>query len=208
MTNRTRVGIVLLICTQGIAAAGCGDRESVGLIPIPPSPLPPTSVSTQSGQYTMTVTADTSCADLPNEARMRTYEATVMPNTSWHDPSNTHFDVWARGPFLAGFTSSDRIVMAEADRITFWLGNLRGQPALVEQLSATTYVAFGGEASAPVDRSVSSIAASFDGFIDYCVMKSATELPVEGFLYDCASDRALTRTRCESNNHRLTLTRR
>jgi hypothetical protein len=131
-----------------------------------------------------------------------------MPNTSWHDPTNTHFDVWARGPFIDGFNSSDRIVMAVADHITFWLGNLRGQPALVEQLSATTYVAFGGGASASVDLSVSTIAASFDGFIDYCVMKAATELPVEGFLYDCASDRALTRTRCESNKHGLTLTRR
>jgi hypothetical protein len=132
----------------------------------------------------------------------------VVPNTSWHDPANTYFDVWARGPFLDGFTSSDRIVMAVADRITFSLGNLRGQPALVEQLSATTYVAFGGRAFAPVDLSVSSIAASFEGFIDYCIMRSTTALPVEGGLYDCASDRALTRRRCESNNHRLTLTRR
>ena len=210
MTNRARAGIVLLICTQGMAAAGCGDRELVGPMATAPSPLPPTSVATPPSEYMLTVTADGSCADLPNEARTRTYGATVTPNTSWHYPanSNIHFDVWARGPFLDGFTSSDRIVMAVADRITFWLGNLRGQPALVERLSANTYVAFGGGASASVGQSASSIVAAFDGFIDYCVMKSATELPVEGLLYNCAPGRALARTRCESNNHRLTLTRR
>lgn len=208
MTNRLRAGIVLLMCTHGIAAAGCGDRGLAAPMATAPSPLPPTSVSTPPSAFTLTITADSSCTDLPNEARTRTYGATVTPNTSWHYPDNTHFDVWARGPFLAGFTSSDRIVMAVTDRITFFLGNLRGQPALVEQLSATTYVAFGGGASASVDQAASSIAASFDGFIDYCVMKSATELPVQGLLYDCAPDRALTRTRCESNEHRLTLTRR
>ena len=95
------------------------------------------------------------------------------------------------------------------DHVWFWLGYMRGQPALVEQLSATTYFAFGGAgASGPADPSASSIAVSFDGYIDYCVMKSATELPVEGNLYSCAPERALTRTRCESNKHRLTLTRR
>jgi hypothetical protein len=167
------------------------------------------AAANMTGEYTLTVTADSSCDELPNEVRTRTYGATVTPNTSWHYPDNTHFDVWARGPFLVGFTSSDRIVMAMAeDHIWFWLGSLRGQPALVEQLSPTTYVAFGGGASASVDTSASSIPASLYGFIDYCVMKSATELPVEGSLYNCAPDRALTRTRCESNEHRLTLTRR
>jgi hypothetical protein len=79
------------------------------------------------------------------DVRTRTYGATVTPNTSWHYPTGTHFDVWASGPFLDGFTGSDRIVMAMAgNHVWFWLGNVRGQPALVEQLSATTYLAFGG----------------------------------------------------------------
>jgi hypothetical protein len=213
MTNRTRAAIVLLICTQGIVPAGCGYRDLAAPMPTAPSRLPPTGSPPPSagvtGEYTLTVTADSSCIDLPTDARTRAYEATVTPNVSWHDPTNTHFDVWASGPFLDAFKSSDRIVMVVAgDRVTFSLSNFRGQPALVEPLSATSYVAFGGAATASAAPSAASIAAVFGGFIDYCVMKSATELPVEGFLYDCSTDRALTRTRCESSNHRLSLTRR
>lgn len=170
-------------------------------------PVPPVNMA---GEYTLTVAADSACADLPNEARTRTYGATSTPNPFGRHPVNTYLDVWVSGPtFLKDFNSSERFVITVAgDYVAFWLGDQQGQPGFVEQLSATTYVAVGGAASASVGASASSITTPFAGYIDYCVMRSATEPPVDGYRYACRPDRAIAHARCESNSHRLIWERR
>ena len=157
---------------------------------------------------TLTVAADSACADLPNEARTRTYGATLTPNSFY--PANTYLDVWVSGPsFLEDFNSAERFVITVAgDYVAFGLGAGNGYPAFVEQLSATTYVAIGGAGSTSVAASASSITVPFSGYIDYCVVISATEPPVNGHLYDCRADRAIAHARCESNNHRMIWDRR
>jgi hypothetical protein len=162
------------------------------------------AVESIAGTYTLTVTADASCGSLPEELRTRTHTATVTFNSVWQ-LATLNFDVWISGPeFLEGFDSSERFgVELTDDEARFWLGDSHGQPAFVEQLSATTYLAIGGKSSTPVVPGSSSIATSMDGYIEYCVMKSRTDIPVEGYLYHCAPDKALARARCESNNHRL-----
>lgn len=94
------------------------------------------------------------------------------------------------------------------DNAIVGLGSVQGQPAFVEQLSATEYLAIGGSASATL-LDVPSFAASMDGYVEYCVTKSSTDTPVQDDLYDCAPPHSiLTRVRCESNKHRLNWDRR
>ena len=122
----------------------------------------------------------------------------------------TYFDVSvSNARFLSNFDSTERFPIAVAgDYLSIWLGDGQTQPAFVEMLSASTYVAFGGRASATVAETQPSIAASFTGFVDYCVMPSEREPPVNGDLYACPDATALVHVRCQSSNHRLTLTPR
>ena len=156
------------------------------------------------GAFTLTVTADVACDTLPAALRRRTYGATVALNPYWQ-PGTLHFDVSITGPtFLVGFDSSERFYATVADDLArFGLGSAQGQPAFVEQLSPTAYVAIGGSASVALPATVASFTASMDGYVEYCVMKSSADAPVQGYLYDCASERVMTRVRCESNKHRL-----
>jgi hypothetical protein len=157
-----------------------------------------------SGEFTLTVTMDAACDSFPTELRTRTYGATWTLDPSWHAEED-YYDIGISGPgFLQGFTSSERFYVAVTDDdASFVLGSALGQPAFVEQLSPVAYFAIRGWASASLRSSVSSFEASMDGYFEYCVMKSPADAPVEGRLYDCASNRVLTRVRCESNRHRL-----
>jgi hypothetical protein len=74
---------------------------------------------------------------------------------------------------------------------------------LVEQLTPTTFLAVQGLGFASIDGSASTIAARFDGVIDYCALKSES-----GWNYNCTTGPAIAHASCESKNHRLTLTRR
>jgi hypothetical protein len=106
--------------------------------------------------------------------------------------------------FLRGFDSAERFyVGATEDAANFGLGSRQGQPAFVEQLSPTAYFAIGGSATASLAASATSFDAAMDGYLEYCVMKSAADVPVQGHLYECASDQVLTRVRCEASTHRL-----
>jgi hypothetical protein len=168
------------------------------------STTPPANLA---GDYTMTLTADPACQDIPVESRSRTYRAAVVPNGG--SPA-TYFDVSvSQARFLSGFDSVERFSIAIAgDYASIWLGDRQTQPGFVEMLDASTYVAFGGGASATLDRTAPSIDVFFDGFVDYCVMPSPTDLPVASFVYACPDARAISHVRCQSSRHRLTLARR
>ena len=156
------------------------------------------------GDYTATLSADNACSDLPSEARSRTYNASIVPFGSartayWieiQSPSlpSTAFEAGVTGDFLALRFNSD--------------------PGMVEQIAPNTYVAVGGGGSATVVPEASLIAATFDGYIEYCRLKDSSAFPREGCI---AGDSALAEptpsqpvnfARCQSRNHRLTFTRR
>jgi hypothetical protein len=202
MRHRPTGGFLVVLAA---ALVGCDDLRA----PTAPSALLPQSrpaahVGRLSGEFTLTLTTDAACDSLPIELRTRTYGATWIANTYWHSPG-TYYDIWISGPtFLQDFNSSERFYAAVTDDdANFGLGSLQGQPAFVEQLSASAYFAIGGAAAAALSSSASSFAASMDGYVEYCVMKSPADVPVQGRLYDCATDKVLTRVRCESNKHRL-----
>ena len=160
-------------------------------------PVAPVSIA---GEYTLTFQADSACTDLPIEVRTRRYTAIVTPdNSDASIPSNTKFDAVLGGPsFLADY-GGFRIGVAGG----YLALNLDGGegPRLVEEFASNTYVAIGGFAAATVGPVFSTIAAPFDGSIEYCERRS----PI-GSLPPC--DLPVARARCTSKNHRLTLTRR
>jgi hypothetical protein len=79
-------------------------------------------------------------------------------------------------------------IAVAGEYIELWFGG--DQPVLVEQLSPTSYVAFGATASASAGGSPGSLATSFKGFIDQCEMTSATDIPTDGYDYRCDPPRA------------------
>ena len=202
MRDRPTSGFLVVLAATLV---GCDDlRAPTAPSALLPQPRPAAQVGRLSGEFTLTITTDAACDSLPIELRTRTYGATWILNSYWHTPG-TYYDIWISGPtFLQDFNSSERFYAAvTGDDANFGLGSLQGQPAFVEQLSASTYFAIGGSAEAALPSSVSSFAASMDGYVEYCVMKSPADAPVDGYLYACAPGRALTRVRCESNKHRL-----
>ena len=224
MTNTLRRAAVFVMLALALTAGACGGDSSVtGPTPLAPAaprttaPTPPGGGEPLglAGEYTLTVKVDSACADLPDELRTRTYSASLTLST-YSRFGETNFEIVIGGPkFLEGFDSRERFSFeVDHDRGTFHLGSASGQPAFVEQLSATAYFAIGGVAHAPVaarPSSTSSIDASMTGYVEYCVMKSPDVFPVEGSpwtQYNCAPDQALTHARCESNGHRLRWERR
>jgi hypothetical protein len=151
------------------------------------------------GDYTLTFTADSACAVLPNT--VRTYAATLVPVTSSYHPANTLYNGTVSGAaFLEGYNGF--VVGVAGDYIAGWIGDLHGDPGFVEQVAPTTYFALGGGAVGSVTDG-STIAASFDGFLDSCELQSAM-----GSRYSCTPGPTAIRAQCNSRNHRLTLTRR
>lgn len=168
--------------------------------------LPEGSVN-MAGEYSLTITADGACTDLPTQVRTRAYAAIVTPSR-WLP---TYFEVLLAGaPLLGRYEMAERSSIAVAGNYVALQFGGGEQPALVEQLSPTSYVAFGATASASTSANgpPASIATSFKGFIDYCEMTADTDIPMDGYDYRCDPPRAVAHVRCESQGHRLTLTRR
>jgi hypothetical protein len=153
------------------------------------------------GEYRLTFIADGTCTDLPSELRTRTYNATITPVSNSRNPPNTSFQVAISGAqFLKGYESFP--IGVAGDLVAF---ELRGEgPYLVEEVAPNTYIGFDGRAEASVGTSrVSTISASFQGWVDYCALKSPM-----GQYYECRAGLATARVECESKSHQLILTRR
>ena len=155
------------------------------------------------GDYTLTFVADSACTNLPVELRQRHYEATLVPSdlgwpaTPAH--SETSFKVTARGSdFPAGLNGF--YLNVAGTYINVSLGD-HTDPGFTERVAPNTYLAFGGWGVTSAEAPVSTIVASFQGWIDVCVN------PDMGSRYDCTPGPAVARTRCESTSHRLILTR-
>ena len=166
------------------------------------------------GDYTLTFTADAACPNLPPEARVRSYPATIAPSQYLTVPANTLLHVTVGGgSFLDTLNGFD--IGVAGDYLGFSLDGGH-DPTIVEQLAPNTYLAFSGSAAASVGTPpASTISTSFDGWIDYCVMPSP--IPSAHGYYNCGTSNttgepipgaAVVYAHCESKAHRLTLTRR
>ncbi len=165
------------------------------------------------GDYTLTLDADSTCSTFPEELRSRSYAATITPTTTPTGPSNSSLELTVtNAPTLVAWRNLNGFRIGVAGQVVYF--DLHGghDPSLVEQLDRTTYLAYSGSARTTVSASApATISAPFDGWIDYCMMRSPM-----GLAYICGTDNdgnpipgaSVTRNHCESPNHRLTLTRR
>jgi hypothetical protein len=188
----TKEGHITAIQTLGPFCAPCNPNRWVNFaLEVLDSPT-----ISMAGDYTMTFVADANCTMLPENTRSRTFTATISPAQNVTS-TNPHFTIRVGGAtFLEGW---DSVAMGVAGNyVAFWL------ETLVERIAPTALLTFAGQAAASVDTSdLSTIALRFDGSIEYCVTGSEQD----GFPA-CFRNQAVTRARCDSNNHQLILTRR
>jgi hypothetical protein len=156
-----------------------------------------------SGDYTLTfVVASTCAAALPDAARRRTYNATVTRMPAAGAQPNPRFAVTVSSPPALGDYRSFMVGVA-GDYLGAYLGDLHGTPGVAEQIAPDAQVGFGGIVTASVNVSdPSTIAATFDGVIEYCELETASAD------YVCNSAAALRRAQCESRDHQMILARR
>ena len=167
------------------------------------SPIaPPANIA---GDYTLTIVADSACADLPPEARTRRYAATIASGAS-----ATGFVLTASDASLLNNYRGFSIGVA-GDAVGLWLHGGH-DPSLVEQLSTNSYLAFSGMATTTIEPSPGpTLSAELDGWIEYCV----TGAPM-GSTYNCTSNitgapipgAAVAYAHCQSSHHGMLLTRR
>ena len=150
------------------------------------------------GAYTMTITADSTCASLPEPARSRTLDVTVTPLADSEWAPDSRFTVTGGAPPLLANLNSFPIGVA-GDHVAGFTGDLHGTPSLVEQIGPNAYVGYDGAIAASVESSGTAISGAFAGLIVYCEAGASTEPG-----YRCSSNRKS----CNSTNHQFRLVRR
>lgn len=156
------------------------------------------------GVYTLTLTADSACTNLPDEARTRTYTATIVPTSG----STTSFLArLSDARFFSSYSTFGIQTAGDFARFGVWgtpfdvdVGYDDPGPGIVEQVRETTYLAIGGSTGASFGPS--GITAPFDGYFEYCPSETA----LTGGQWCLASARV--QYHCDSHNHQLTLVRR
>ena len=158
-----------------------------------------------SGDYTMTLAADSACQDLPGEARSSTFTASIVP----FGATRTRYVVTVQAPSLRESAAFEAGVTGDFLALRFNL-----DPGLIDQIAPNTYVLVGGSASATVLPGASLIAATFDGLLEYCHLKDSSTNPVDGCssgssaLAEPTPSQPVNFAGCQSRDHRLTFTRR
>ena len=152
-----------------------------------------------SGEYTLTFRADSSCTQIPEAFRTRTYAASVRRSDTG---VSAHFSMTLRGgSFLPGY---DRATLGVAgDYFALPLGDYHGTPGFAEEVAPRTYLGFEG----PVEGSLASlgsgtITAVMNGVVSYCELSGA---PSSHF--GCSWEPTISRTGCTSLTHEVILQR-
>ena len=138
-----------------------------------------------SGSYTLTFTADPACQSLPSQARSRTYHTTVGPSAT---PGLVTLEGARFANVGIGYLGNVIYVSAFENfvRLSF------SDPPIWELLDDPTSVYIFGDATGTVSGSVSELTVA--GEFEYCGVTEGSE---------CEQEVA-----CQSNRHRLVLTRR
>jgi hypothetical protein len=153
------------------------------------------------GEYTLTLTADRTCSNLPAEARTRTYTATIVPSFG----SQTSFTAtlsdarfFSTVPCPVGrppeTCSYNRLGIGVAGDYA----SISAAP--VEQLSETTYLAF--TAGSEGVFGPTGITAPMHGSFLYC---PSEPYQIDQGTWACPGSGGVE---CDSDNHQLTLVRR
>jgi hypothetical protein len=154
------------------------------------------------GDYTLRIVADTTCGELPGDARDRTYTASIA---SVHR-DNTSLEVTIRGASLYASGSSVFYAGVAGDRFSLRLDGSWVDQAFMEEVARNTYVGYSGFAAATVAPRASTISATLDGSITAC----RTSEPLIEPSYSCVNaipgqplSRPDTHVACYSKNHRM-----
>ena len=124
------------------------------------------------GVYTMTLTADRTCTNLPDEARTRAYTATIVP--AYPGSRTTFRATLSDARFYS--THNQAMFSTAVDFASFYIAvteaNTYSWPGIVEQLRENTYVAFEGGGAGTFGAS--GITAPIHGYFEYCHSQSLT----------------------------------
>jgi len=152
------------------------------------------------GDYRLTFTADSTCTDLPEIARSRSYRVSVTAQPLGDRSTVPGYDVAVVGASMLGTLTGFPIGVA-GNHLSLWLHG-RHDPAIVEHLGDNTYLAFSGSAEATgVATGASTITTAFDGWIE----QVALTVPLVRWYLPVPQP--LSTSTCASSHHRLTFTR-
>ena len=120
-------------------------------------------------EYTLTLTADPSCLDLPDAVRQRSYPVTAAPTTQLTGFALHTFSIrLTTPPLLPDYSRMS--VGVSGDYVAIYFADDYG--ALAEQLAPNTYAHFAGYSSATVEGPVlTTISRPFDGVVEHCELK-------------------------------------
>src|SRR5262245_9339523 len=150
------------------------------------------------GAYSLTLTADSACVDLPEAMRSRTYELEIVPLSV---PTSVKGVVFGAS-FLDGYNWFS--VGVAGDYVSF-IVDFDG-PTIVERIAERTYLAIIGGGGVSIDMSKPSrIPVPFEGELFYCELKPGSS----GTPYSACfrPDATIVQSSCVSSAHRMTLTR-
>jgi hypothetical protein len=154
------------------------------------------------GVYTLTLTADRTCTNLPDRARTRTYTATITPGAR----STSFLGKLGDGQFLSTVPCGNRPA-EDCAHNQFSIG-VAGEFAslsfgIVEKLRDSGYVAMEGSLAASL--APSGITAPVNSSFLYC---SSPPEWTRGEYWACPSSAATDDAECHSQNHQFSLVRR
>ena len=150
------------------------------------------------GVYSLTLSAASSCTNLPAAARARSYTATIVPGagstTFLVGLSDARFLslVPCIGPPQASCTYNQLSIGIAGDFVSM------GTTGIVEHLQDTTYLVIAGGAAESFGAS--GMSAPFDGSFQYCASEPVW---TSGEYWECQGS-----IQCDSRHHQLTLVRR
>ena len=157
-----------------------------------------------SGEYAVTLTADSACHELPAEARTRTFTASIVPNT----PAGTRYFVTVHSPSMESQLFDAGVL---GDALVMKFQSFDVPPGIIDAITPTRYVLSDGIVSTQVTPGASLISAAFDGSVAYCSLKvtnSSACTPDSSVLADPTPADPRPFTSCRSANHRIELRRR
>ena len=195
-----RIMNAILAAAASACLAACGEGR---VVPPPTTPSPPITAqerTTLTGDYTLTVSADAACADLPAPLRARTYKGSVRP-----DPI---------GDFQLVLTEADLVPVQSVaygsvrnKTVSLYLSSwelylrwLEEWP-IVERLPNGGSISLKGRAEGPFEAQDQVISAPVDGLIAYCPASTVDSL----FLLPACS---VAPIECTSRQHMVSLVRR
>jgi hypothetical protein len=156
------------------------------------------------GDYTLTFIADPACANLPEAARTKTYQATVAA-ARIYPPGSPASSITSYEVSIKGCVFSDTftyLALNDAGHfVNISIGD-HSDPGVAERVDPNTYFTVGGWTTVAVASPVTTISAPFQGWIEQCELHAAV-----GDRYECGPAQAASAARCDAKAHEIVFRR-